>query len=316
MKLQAIVTQYVAFRKSLGQGFRTNEQVLKSFCRTLGHRLDVGEVRAAQVDAFLAGTGPLTARWHVKYRALRGFYRYALTRGYVKDSPLPVVTPKQPQPFVPYIYSREELKRLLDGALGYQKHRGGQMEPFVIRTLLLFLYATGLRVGEALNLTQGDVDLRAGLVSVRESKFFKSRLAPMGPHLRKALANYVARCEGAACPQGSDSPFFAARRGGPINRITLQASFRRIRKRANVRRVDGARYQPRIHDLRHTFAVHRLVAWYREGAEVQRWLPHLSVYLGHVCLSSTSVYLSMTPELLAQASMRFEKHALKGGRHD
>jgi integrase len=95
--------------------------------------------------------------------------------------------------------------------------------------------------------------------------------------------------------------------------ITLQANFRRIRKRADIRRLDGARYQPRIHDLRHTFAVHRLVAWYREGADVQRWLPHLSVYLGHVCLASTSVYLSMTPELLEEASMRFEKHALKGG---
>jgi integrase len=315
MKLQAIVIRYVAFRKSLGQGFLSNEKVLKSFCRALGHRLEVGEVRAAQVDAFLAGTGPLTSRWHVKYRALCGFYRYALTRGYVKDSPLPGVIPKRPQPLVPYVYSREELKRLLDGALRYQKHRG-QLEPFVIQTLLLFIYATGLRVRESLTLTQGDVDLRAGLVTVRQSKFFKSRLVPLGPQLRKALANYVARCDGAGYPQGSDSPFFAARGGGPINVTTLQGNFARIRKRADIRRVDGGRYQPRIHDLRHTFAVHRLVAWYREGAEVQRWLPHLSVYLGHVCLASTSVYLSMTPELLAEASMRFEKHALKGGRHD
>lgn len=87
MKLQALVSQYVAFRKSLGERFRTNEEVLTSFCRALGRRPDVGEVRAAQVSAFLAGTGPVTSRWHVKYRALRGFYRYALTRGYVKHSP-------------------------------------------------------------------------------------------------------------------------------------------------------------------------------------------------------------------------------------
>ncbi len=111
MKLQAIVTQFVAFRKSLGEGFRANEKVLKSFCRALGDRLEVDEVRASQVDAFLAGTGPLSSAWHVKYRALRGFYRYALTRGYVKDSPLPVVIPKRPQLLVPYVYSREELKR-------------------------------------------------------------------------------------------------------------------------------------------------------------------------------------------------------------
>jgi integrase len=80
--------------------------------------------------------------------------------------------------------------------------------------------------------------------------------------------------------------------------------------------MDGATYQPRIHDLRHTFAVHRLIAWYREGAEVQRLLPYLSDYLGHAYLAATSVYLSMTPELLAEASKRFEQHAVKEGPHD
>jgi integrase len=96
----------------------------------------------------------------------------------------------------------------------------------------------------------GDVDLRERLVTVRQSKFFKSRLVPLGPQLMKALANYAARCEGAGYPQGSGSPFFPARGGGPINIVTLQANFARIRKRADIRRVDGGRYQPRIHDLR------------------------------------------------------------------
>jgi integrase len=84
-----------------------------------------------------------------------------------------------------------------------------------------------------------------------------------------------------------------------------------VRKQAGVERNDGASYQPRLHDLRHTFAVHRLTSWYREGADVQKLLPQLSVYLGHVCLSSTQVYLSMTPELLASASSRFERYAGK-----
>ncbi len=149
MKLHVVVSRYVAFRKSLGERFHNNEEMLKSFCRALGNRIDVSEVRGDQVDAFLAGTGPLTRSWHVKHSALLGFYRYALTRGYAKDSPLPVAIPKRPQPFVPYIYSREELKSLLQSALKYQKNRG-RLEPFVVQTLLLFLYGTGLRVRESL----------------------------------------------------------------------------------------------------------------------------------------------------------------------
>jgi integrase/recombinase XerD len=315
MKLRAVVTRYVAFRKSLGERFHTNEKVLKSFCRALGNRIEMPQVRADQVGAFLAGTGPLTRSWYVKYSALLGFYRYALTRGYAKSSPMPVTIPKRPQPFVPYIYSREELSRLLKGALTYQKNRG-RLQPFVVQTLLLFLYGTGLRVREPLALTQADVDLDAGVVTVRESKFFKSRLVPLGPQLLKALVTYATQRKVAGHSQDGGAPFFIARNGGSINMSTLQGNFRRIRTYVGIHRIDGATYQPRMHDLRHTFAVHRLISWYREGTEVQRLLPYLSDYLGHAYLAATSIYLSMTPELLAEASKRFEQHALKEGLHD
>ncbi len=313
MRLHTVVTRYIAFRKSLGERFHTNEKVLKSFCRALGSRIEVDDVCTDQVDTFLAGTGALTRSWHVKHSALLGFYRYALTRGYAKSSPMPVTIPKRPQPFVPYIYSREELSRLLKGALTYQKNRG-RLQPLTVQTLLLFLYGTGLRVRESLALTQAD--LTAGVVTVRESKFFKSRLVPLGPQLLKALVTYATQLKVAGHSQGGGAPFFIARNGGSINMSTLQGNFRRIRTHVGIHRIDGATYQPRIHDLRHTFAVHRLIAWYREGAEVQRLLPYLSDYLGHAYLAATSVYLSMTPELLAEASKRFEQHALKEGPHD
>ena len=96
---------------------------------------------------------------------------------------------------------------------------------------------------------------------------------------------------------------------------TLQHNFRILCDRAGIRRTDGAHEQPRMHDLRHTFAVHRLTSWYQQGADVQRLLHHLSVYLGHVHLRHTQVYLSMTPELLREASQRFERYAGKEGRH-
>jgi integrase len=91
--------------------------------------------------------------------------------------------------------------------------------------------------------------------------------------------------------------------------ITLQNAFKRLRNHAGIHRTDGGRYQPRLHDLRHTFAVHRLTSWYQQGADVQRLLPNLSVYLGHINVASTQVYLTMTPELLQEASARFESYA-------
>jgi site-specific recombinase XerD len=105
------------------------------------------------------------------------------------------------------------------------------------------------------------------------------------------------------------------RNGEAVLQCTLHNSFKRLRECAGVRRSDSSRYQPRLHDLRHAFAVHRLTAWYREGANVQRLVYHLSVYLGHAHLADTQVYLTMTPELLQQANARFERYARGEGRH-
>jgi integrase/recombinase XerD len=101
-----------------------------------------------------------------------------------------------------------------------------------------------------------------------------------------------------------------------VNQHTLQARFRRVCQKAGIRRSDSASYQPRLHDLRHSFAVDRMTSWYRQGADVQKLLPQLSVYLGHVHLAATAVYLSMTPALLAEANARFERYAQQEVSHD
>lgn len=129
MRLDVAITNYLAYRKSLGDRFHTNEGILKSFCRAIGGETEVTDIRAEQVSAFLNGAGPITASWHIKHDALLGFYRYALSRGLATISPLPVVKPQCPRTFAPYIYSHEELRRLLGAALTYQKHRG-HLEPF------------------------------------------------------------------------------------------------------------------------------------------------------------------------------------------
>jgi len=181
--------------------------------------------------------------------------------------------------------------------------------------MVLLMYGAGLRRGEVLRLTAADVDLQQAVLTIRQTKFFKSRLVPIGPDLTKELHDYV-RWRATAHPSASTtSTFFLSKPGEAINCGALARAFKRLRESAGVRRTDGGRYQPRLHDLRHTFAVHRLTAWYRQGADVQRLVYALSVYLGHACLAHTQVYLTMTPELLQQASTFFERYACGEDRH-
>jgi site-specific recombinase XerD len=184
-----------------------------------------------------------------------------------------------------------------------------------MRTIVLFLYATGLRVHEAVALDCADVDLENLVLTVRQTKFYKTRLVPFSSQLGEVLARYVAR-QPAVPGSAKPIPFFTMRTGTRVRRPRLEKCFRRVREQAGVQRTDGASYQPRLHDLRHTFAVHRLISWYRQGADVQKLLPQLAVYLGHAHLVSTQVYLSMTPELLAEANARFERYAGKEEGHD
>lgn len=309
MKLQALIERYIAYRQTLGESFQTNAIILRAFGRAIGARADSAAVRARQVRAFLDGTGPITSGWHVRHNALLGFYRYAVSRGHVAVSPLPAVLPQRPPPFVPHIYTREELRRLLGATDSYQRVRS-TMEPVTMRTLILLLYGAGLRLREALTLDHADVDLEGLLLTVRQAKFHKSRLVPIGPGLGSALARYSGRQPIPLDPTGT-GPFFTMRTGTRVRKATAEGCFARVRAQAGVRRAVGASYQPRLHDLRHTFAVHRLTSWYRQGADVQKLLPQLSVYLGHVHLVSTQVYLSMTPELLAEAGARFARYAGK-----
>jgi len=313
--LQNIVEQYAAFRKTLGERFGVNGRMLKAFCRAMGEDLDVADVSPEKVSAFLAGKGPLTASWHVKHNALLGFYRYAISRGFVATSPLPVVIPKRPPAFQPYIYSQVELGRLLDSTGSYQRHRG-RLDPFMVRSLLLLMYGAALRTSEALSLTIGDVDLTNAVLTVRDSKFFKSRLVPLGPKTVQALADYASRRDAGTHSKETDTPFFVGRNTNRVNIATLENAFQQIRAHAGLHREGGPRCQPRLHDLRHTSAVHRLTTWYREGKDVQKLLPQLSVYMGHTHLAATQVYLTMTPELLHEASLRFERYATPEGRND
>lgn len=314
MTLRAAIEQYIAWRQAQGARFRSMACMLRSYCRSVGDEVGCHEVRDEQARAFLER--PASSYQAYKYSGLSCFYRYAIARGLATRSPLPGEPPKPPPPALPYVYSRQEVRRLLDATETYRK-RVVKLEPHTLRMLLLLLYGTGLRRGEALNLTLADVDLPSALLTVRETKFYKNRLVPMGPQLARAMGQYAARRRADGSAQADDAAFFVNRDGTPLSPSTVGAAFSRLRRAAGISRDADARYQPRLHDLRGTFAVHRLTAWYQQGADVQRLLPLLSTYLGHASVAGTQVYLSMTPELLREAAWRFERYAAteKGGRH-
>jgi site-specific recombinase XerD len=310
MTLKELAENYIAFRKSLGERCEVNGHVVRSFCRIAGQDASIDEIPHETVNGFLAGKGALTASWHVKYNALSGFWKYLLSRGFAVASPLPSVIPKRPPAFAAYIYTQDELRRLFAATDSYQ-HNRGHLNPLTVRTILLLLYGAALRSSEALALTFADVDLDAAVLTVRESKFFKSRLVPLGSNLTQQMRAYSNwRSANWRC-RAEDTPFFCNRYGQRICLNTLQYNFERLRMHAGLHRDGGPRCQPRMHDLRHTSAVHRLISCYRQGDNVQKYLEHLSVYMGHAKLSGTQTYLSMTAELLAQANDRFERYAGK-----
>jgi integrase len=311
MTLREAINQYIAWRRAHGAIYKSSSLLLNRFVKSVGEPADCGFVTTAQVISFLVGNGPLTRNRENKYGALAGFYRYAISRGLVTCSPLPSNEPKPPASAPPHIYSRDELRRLLE-AIENSQGPAAHLEAGTLRTLLLMLYGTGLRVGEARRLTLTDVDLQESLLTIRATKFFKSRLVPVGPQLVHVLKTYAALRADRPLLQGRNSYFLANRDGTQLAKTTLNTAFSRLRCAAGISGPGGGRQSPRLHDLRHSFAVHRLTAWYHQGADVQRLLPVLSTYLGHADLAGTQVYLSMTPELLQQASSRFELYA-RGG---
>ena len=177
-----------------------------------------------------------------------------------------------------------------------------------------FSTARGLRFGEAQRLTLSDVNLSDAILTVRDTKFYKNRLVPVGPQLTVALRAYAAKRAERPLPLGMDSTFLANRDGTSLAKRTVQTAFAKLLQAAGIEASDDGRRAPCLHSLRHAAAVNRLTSWYRRGADVQRLLPALSTWLGHAHLDGTQVYLSMTPELLQEASLRFD-HYVNGGNH-
>jgi len=213
----------------------------------------------------------------------------------------PSFSPRRTRP-VPHIYSRQDIRRIM--AAARRLGPSGSLRPVVAANLIGLLYTTGLRIGEALNLTLRDIDLKRRVIEVREGKFRKSRYVPLSSSTTHQMKEYLRQRHSAGFSVAPTAPVFlniiGTRHGHP-GFVTL---FLELLRGLGLRGPKG-QPGPRIHDLRHTFAVHRLLAWYREGANLAAKLPLLSTYLGHSTITGTEIYLQATAQLLEQAGRRF-----------
>jgi integrase/recombinase XerD len=313
MRLPTLISDYLAYRHALGYRLIGEAFMLRAFSNSVGGN-SVSALTVDQVRTYLCHGAVSQQTVAKRYRALSGFYRYLATRHGIHLPTLPPAPKVGKTTFVPYIYSHAELVRLLQATSVGCQNPLALLDENTLRTVLLLLYGGGLRLGEAIRLDVGDVDLNQAILTVRLTKFFKMRLVPLGKDLTRVLIDYRRRCDRQHAP-GANCPFFRMRNGERIEKFTIERTFRLLRKIAQVSRQGGSRRQPRLHDLRHSAAVHRLIAWYRRGADLQYLLPRLATYLGHKDLSGTQHYLTLTPPLLHEASKRFERYA-GGCRHD
>jgi len=241
MKLAQVVEDYVAWKRSLGFRFRTAGKILQAFVHAAGP-MDIRDVSQQAVAGFLKGPRPpIRSSWHTKHSALVGLVRFALQRGLLSTSPLPFFVPKRPEYAKPYVYSTDELQRILDGSkiLDARNRKSGQaasVAPLTFRTLILVLYGAGLRLSEALAVTVDDVDLSASTLVVRNTKFFKTRLLPIGPKLSSALGLYAESRLALLDRPPAAGTFFLRRHGMAISGQAAERYFRMVRSHLGMRR--------------------------------------------------------------------------------
>jgi integrase len=272
--------------------------------------LPLRTIDEATARAWLAPSatrGPNTM--HGRYCLLRRFCRFLATHRPGTFIPGETLRPRQRPAAPPHIYSRDEIRLLLAGASTLRDWERGH--PCRIRSktmhgVILLLVTSGLRISEALRLTLQDVDLDHGVLSIRQTKFRKSRLVPVSSGTLAILRRYH-DLRSSVVPSDPNGPFFISGRKRAYSTATITTIFHDIAVRAGIHPPKGR--GPRLHDLRATFAVTRLLLWYREGANVMARLPMLTTYLGHACVSDTEVYLPITTALLDEANSRFHAFA-------
>lgn len=298
--LRSALERYLSMRQGLGCKYRDQAPRLRDFVSFMEMR------KAGTITTKLAlAWATLPPRSHVSSARrlidVRGFARHIASIDPKTEVPPTGIFPQWKRP-KPYVYSDVEINALLAAALALPPTDG--LRRWTYHHLFGLIAVTGMRLSEVIDLQRGDVDLEQGVLTVRKTKFGKSRLLPLHPTTRAALHSYAKRRDnhlGSRC----GPHFFVAERGARLLKQYVHRVFWRLSREIGLRRP-GDSSGPRVHDLRHSFAIRTLLDGYREGRDVEKSLPALSTYLGHTSVQDTYWYLSACPDLMQEAVRRLD----------
>jgi site-specific recombinase XerD len=307
------IERYLAVKRALNRRFDNEERSLRLFDRYLVEQnvTEVTNVTAPLVAAFMVSRPRTRPRsYNHLLCVLRQWFGWMVQQGDIAVAPSLPTPRRTTSQYVPFLFDQTLAKRLLEVTAELPDQPKGPARAMTYRMIFVLLYGLGLRVGEVSRLRCDDVDLRRNLLVVRESKFGKSRWVPFGPKVAAELIGYLQQAQHRSWRP--DSPLFSFNADRAVNPMTVSQTFHHLLPSLHLEIPPGVA-SPRLHHLRHSFAVGTLLRWYRSGIAPGQRLLRLSTFMGHIDPASTAVYLTITSDLLNVANERFEQYALHGG---
>jgi integrase len=304
--LATAVVDFLAHKRALGRKYRTEEATMRLLLAFAGQHgvTHMRQLTPGLLDEFAASRPRPRARsFNHLISNLGSFLDWAATQQRLDASPLRATRRRETGQRLPFLFNTAQARRLLDAAAALPDNSRATARGSTYHAIFALCYGLGLRAGEACGLRIGDLDTRRQLLEVRGGKFGKSRLVPHGPRIGQLLTRQAERRGGS-----HDAPLFSFDGQRSVHPGSASQVFHRLVTDLAFPVPDGVS-PPVLHCLRHSFAVGCLLRWYREGTDPQQQLFRLSTFMGHVDPVSTAVYLTITPQLLAEASRRFEAFA-------
>ncbi len=304
------IQAYLDYKRAIKRKFRTEEMALRLLDRYLvEHRIDaLPSITPLLIEEFISSRPRNSIRsYNHLLSVTRCFFKWLVVQGRLACSPVRIQNKRATAQLQPFLFNPDQVRQLLERAARLPDRPKGPDRGKTYYLIFALMYALGLRVGEVTRLRRCDVDLKRQLLEIKQTKFAKDRLVPFGPRVAQHLAEHLVRRStrsGALLPE---DPVFSFNAGRSINPCTISQTFHQLAL-DRFEPPPGVA-PPRLHCLRHSFAVSTLLRWYRSGIDPNTRLIHLSTFLGHVDPNSTAWYLTVTTELLDEASSRFEQIA-------
>lgn len=300
--LKEALCSYLTMRRNLGFKLHSDGKALSDFISFLDKKGASHITTSLALEWAQQPTKAKPAYWATRLRYVRGFARYLSAFDKRNEIPASDLLPYNPERARPYLYSDTEIKQLLQAALDYSRTTHFKRRTYYC--LFGLLAVTGMRINEALSLKLKNVDLKAGILTVEGSKFGKSRLIPLHASTQKVLSSFMLLRRRFLKGKRSDF-FFVSNLGNRLDKGQVSRAFYALSRKIGLRGKNSSS-GPRIHDIRHVFAVKTLIRWYKNGKNVEARLPVLSTFLGHVHVADTYWYLTACPELMSRAVKRLD----------